>query len=454
MQSQHDRAGDEGGDRGEEVGAVGGGERFGEAGRVADDGDQDRGAEHGADLAEGGVDGAGGGEAVVGDVADGGGAEGREGEADPDPGQAGARQPEPEPVRFGASRAQHHHPGGEDHRAGDDHGAVAEAVGEAAGGSGEDGRERRARQRRGAGLEHGVAPDRGQEKDVAEDQREEGEGEEQGAEVAEAEGAVGEQGRLDDRARVGGAAVGDGGEQGEAGDEAAEGAGRGPAPVVALDDPQRNCRQRERQHRRPRQVRQAAVEDLRSRQVAAAGDQDGGAERQVDEEDEAPVGELDQGAAEGRADGGRRRCCCPPEADAGGAALGREAVEDDRQRGRRDHRRGDSLQDPEGDQQRQAGRHRAEQAGDGEAGHPQQEDPLVAEAVGEPPGRDQQGRDDDEVAVQHPGEFAPLCPGEGGRDVGEGDVDDRRVEEGDESAGAGDRHRALSMPTVIHRPRL
>jgi hypothetical protein len=52
----------------------------------ADDGDEDRGAEHRADLAEGGVDSAGGGEAVVGDVAHGGRAEGREGEADADAG--------------------------------------------------------------------------------------------------------------------------------------------------------------------------------------------------------------------------------------------------------------------------------------------------------------------------------------------------------------------------------
>ena len=129
----------------EEVGAVGGAERLRQRGRVADDRDQDRGAEDGADLAEGGVDGAGGGEAVVGDVADGGGAEGREGEADADPGQAGAGQPEAEPVGLGAGRAQDHDAGGEEERAGDDHGAVAEAVGEAAGGAGDDGRERRAR---------------------------------------------------------------------------------------------------------------------------------------------------------------------------------------------------------------------------------------------------------------------------------------------------------------------
>ena len=58
-----------------------------------------------------------------------------------------------------------------------------------------------------------VAPDRGQEEDVAEDQREEGGGEEQGAEVAEREGAMGEERRLDDRAGMAQAAGDDGAEQ-------------------------------------------------------------------------------------------------------------------------------------------------------------------------------------------------------------------------------------------------
>ncbi len=90
-QADRGGAGRERDDHGEEVGAVGGVERLGQGRRVADDRDQDRGAEHGADLAEGGVDRARRREAVIGDVADGGGAEGREGEADADPGQAGAR---------------------------------------------------------------------------------------------------------------------------------------------------------------------------------------------------------------------------------------------------------------------------------------------------------------------------------------------------------------------------
>ena len=76
----------------------------------------------------------------------------------------------------------------------------------------------------------------------------------------------------------------------------------------------------------------------------------------------------------------------------------------------------------------------------------------MAEAVGEAAGRDQQRGDDDEVAVEHPGERVASRAGEGGRDVGEGDVDDRRVEESEEGARASDRHGA-SMSTVIHRSR-
>ena len=52
----------------------------------------------------------------------------------------------------------------------------------------------------------------------------------------------------------------------------------------------------------------------------------------------------------------------------------------------------------------------AEQAGRGEAADAEQEDALVAEAVGQSAGRHQQGGDDDEVAVEHPGERVPSRP--------------------------------------------
>ena len=239
-------------------------------------------------------------------------------------------------------------------------------------------------------------------------------------------------------------------EQQRGGGEGGERPGAGPAPVVALDDPQRHRRQAERQHQRPGQVGQAAVASAWLGQQPAAGEQQRGAERQVDEEDEPPAVEFDQGGAEGRPGRRGRGGGGAPEADPGRPLLGREAVEDDRQRGRRDRRRPRPLQDAEGDQRLERGRDRAEQAGEGEEAEAAEEDALVAEAVGEPAGRDQQRRDDDEVAVEHPGEQAPARLREGGRDVREGDVDDRRVEEDEEGAGAGDED-ARSMPAVIHR---
>jgi len=136
----------------------------------------------------------------------------------------------------GSGRAQDEDPGGEEEGAGDDHCEVAETVGEATGGAGDDRRPERAGESGGAGLEHGVAPDRGEEEDVAEDQREEGGSEEEGAEIADREGAVGEEGRLDDRARVGAAAGDHHQQQHRPQGERAEHRGRGPAPVVALDD--------------------------------------------------------------------------------------------------------------------------------------------------------------------------------------------------------------------------
>ena len=64
----------------------------------------------------------------------------------PIPVRTDAGQPETEPVGLGAGGAEDHHAGGEDERARDDHRAVAEAVGKAPGGPGDDGRGRRSRQ--------------------------------------------------------------------------------------------------------------------------------------------------------------------------------------------------------------------------------------------------------------------------------------------------------------------
>ena len=418
--------------------------------RVADDGDEDRGAEDGADLAEGGVDRAGGGETVVGDVADGGRAEGREGEADADSGQDRPGEPEAEPVGCCAGRAQDHHARREEERPRDDHRPVAEAVGETAGRAGDDGRERRPGQGCGAGLEDRVAPDPGEEEDVAEDQREEGGGEEQGAEVADAEGAVPEQRRLDYRARVPGAAHDHAAQQRRRCREGAKRRGRGPTPIVALDDGEGDERQRQGQHQSAGQVGQAAVEPGALAQATAPEQHDRGAEGQVDEEDQPPVRSLDQRPSERRPDRGSRSRGGPPEADPSRSSLGREGVEDQGQRGRGDHRGTDALHDAEGDQKLERGSGRAEQARRGEPGDAEQEDPLVAEAVGEAARGHQQRRDDDEVAVEDPGEGIPAGTGKGRRDVRKGDVDDGRVEKGEEGARTCNRDDAF-MSTVIHR---
>ena len=259
--------------------------------------------------------------------------------------------------------------------------------------------------------------------------------------------------RLDDWARVAAAAPDHPAKQESGGREAAEGRGRAPAPVVALDDRQSDQGQAQSQHQGARKVGQATVELRALAQGFGAEPHHGSSQRQVDEEDEAPVGELNQGTAQGRADRRRGSCCRSPDADARGAALRREGVEDQRQRGRRDHRRAHALDDVEGDQQLERGCSGTEQAGGGKATNAKQEDPLVAEAIGEPAGRHQQRRDDDEVAVEHPGKRVSARTRERARDIREGDVDNRRVEEGKERPRAGDRHDP-SMPTVIHRPGL
>ena len=221
------------------------------------------------------------------------------------------------------------------------------------------------------------------------------------------EGAVGEQLRLDDRARVAAAAQRPRRRAAApAAAKAASVAGGGPAPVVALDDPQRHRGQPEGQHQRPGQVRAGGCRRPAAR--AAGGGRRtaiASAERQVDEEDEAPVGELDQ----------RRRRGVGPTAAAAAAAAPQSPTPAARCSTGKLSRTiasevGAIIAAPTPCRTRKAisassdGRDRAEQAGGGEAGDAEQEDPLVAEAVGEAAGRHQQRRDHDEVAVEHPGE--------------------------------------------------
>ena len=91
----------------------------------------------------------------------------------------------------------------------------------------------------------------------------------------------------------------------------------------------------------------------------------------------------------------------------------------------------------------------AERRGDQEEAETAEEDPLAPDQVGQPPGRHEQGREDDRVAVQHPGELGEARAGEVRLDRRKGDVDDEEVEVGEKGPGGDDQQ---YLPAAGHRP--
>ena len=81
------------------------------------------------------------------------------------------------------------------------------------------------------------------------------------------------------------------------------------------------------------------------------------------------------------------------------------------------------------------------------------ERPAAAEQVGEAAAHDEEGREDDVVGVEDPGQAGDGRRRERLPDRGEGDVDDGRVEEGQEGAEAGDQQDPRSGRRVRTAPR-
>ncbi len=100
------------------------------------------------------------------------------------------------------------------------------------------------------------------------------------------------------------------------------------------------------------------------------------------------------------------------------------------------------------------GRDRAQQRGDREDLQAEDEHPPAPEQVGDPPGGHEEGREHDVVGVQDPRQRGDRRASERARDVGEGDVDDRRVDERDGRAERGDgQHRPRRGPAARRRHR-
>jgi hypothetical protein len=220
-------------------------------------------------------------------------------------------------------------------------------------------------------------------------------------------------------------------DQDQAGGDAEPGRGAAPAPDARLLQAEHG-----EAHAAGDQEGAAVVERRRVLLVVGLrfrGEEEGDQrDRDVDPEDR-PPGPLGQVAAGDRADRGEAAGDGEEDRHRAAALVQREGVEDDRQRGREHQRRAGALDDAEDDQPglvERAGRGgAAEGGGGGEDDDADHDHAAVAGDVGEAAAEGEQRREREQVAVDD-----PLHPGRGERkvflDAGDGDRDDRLVDEG------------------------
>ena len=182
--------------------------------------------------------------------------------------------------------------------------------------------------------------------------------------------------------------------------------------------------------------------------VAAGHHHHEDAEREVDQEDRPPRHRIDQIAAQQRPDRGRHAAQARPGADRACTITGPEARLDHREAAGRQQRSADALQQPREDQHLGVRCDRAQQRGGGEHADPDHEDAAAPEAVAQRPAEQDQRRERQQVAVEHPLQVA------GGRvevttDVGQRDVDHGAVEEGEAGPQDGDGQHPVTGGTVV-----
>ena len=134
--------------------------------------------------------------------------------------------------------------------------------------------------------------------------------------------------------------------------------------------------------------------------------------------------------------GGPNAAAAPPTADhspiAAPLRVGTEGRQQEAERGRQHEGAAHRLQDPGADEDVERRRDGAQGGRGGEDGEAEQEGPLAPGPVGPAASRDEDGGEHDGVGAQHPREGAQALAVVGGRDAGEGDVDDEQVERGQE----------------------
>ena len=210
--------------------------------------------------------------------------------------------------------------------------------------------------------------------------------------------------------------------------EAAERPRASPAVVRGLDDrvdEQPDCRGRQRE---PGPVGAGRVRVTRGRDVAGDQDTGAGGDRHHREEDAAPVGELEQPAADDRSERDRHARDRAPQADRPGALapLG-EHVGDQRQRRGEHHRRTDAHHRARRDQRAGAVRQPAGQARETEDRQAGEQHPLAPEAVRQA-ARGQHRSGEQQVERVHDPLQLRVGRVQLAHERRQRDVDDRRVE--------------------------
>ena len=202
---------------------------------------------------------------------------------------------------------------------------------------------------------------------------------------------------------------------------------RAPAPVVALDETERQEGHAGGDEGSAERVgvRDALAADVGQPQPADR--EDGQPEGDVGEEDPAPA-DRDEEPTHDRSEGRHQTADRRPCADVVVALLARARRQHHAQRRRRHQRRAGGLDDAEDDQCERVVRRSAERRRDGEHGDPEQEPVLPREAIGQAPEDDEQCRVDDRIGVQDPREITQPGRAEVMRDVRQRDVDDEHIQ--------------------------
>ena len=151
-------------------------------------------------------------------------------------------------------------------------------------------------------------------------------------------------------------------------------------------------------------------------------------ERQVDEEDHTPRGDLQELAPGERAKHRGDPSPSGPAADRGTALGLAEGGDDHRQRARREQRTGHPLQRPRRDQRPDRWRQRAQQRGDTEPADAEREDPPLAVQVAQRAADQDQRAEREQVGVHDP-LLSRETAAELALDRRQGDVHHRAVEQ-------------------------